>query len=144
MQDVKQPTPPDPKATADAQAGMNRDTAVATQLTNMVDQNGPDGSLAYNQTGANSYMGADGKLVTIPKFTATTTLSPTGQLIHDTGNQTAINLANIGRDQSAKIGGILGTNVNLNNDAVEGRLMELGSKRLTRCSRVMKMRCERA
>lgn len=128
--DEQKPTPPDPIATANAQSGMNRDTAVATQLTNMVDQNGPDGSLAYNQTGSNSYVGADGKLVSIPKFTATTTLSPNSQKVFDIGKQTELNLAGIGRDQSAKIGGILGTNVNLNNDAVEGRLMELGSKRL--------------
>lgn len=130
MQDVKQPTPPDPKLTADAQAGMNRDTATATQLTNMTDQVGPDGSLTYGQTGSNSYVGADGKTVTIPHFTATTSLSPQGQQIHDTNLQTQLSLAGIGRDQSSKVGGILGTNVNLDNDAVEGRLMELGSKRL--------------
>jgi hypothetical protein len=55
---------------------------------------------------------------------------PQGQQIHDTNLQTQLSLAGIGRDQAAKIGGILGTNVNLNNDAVEGRLMDLGSKRL--------------
>lgn len=123
-------TPPDPKVTADAQAGMNRDTATATQLTNMTDQVGPDGSLTYGQTGSNSYVGADGKTVTIPHFTATTSLSPEGQKIHDTNLQTQLSLAGIGRDQSAKIGSILGTNINLNNDAVESRLMEIGSKRL--------------
>jgi len=123
-------TPPDPKVTADAQAGMNRDTATATQLTNMTDQVGPDGSLTYGQTGSNSYVGADGKTVTIPHFTATTSLSPTGQQIHDTNLQTQLSLAGIGKDQASKIGGILGTNVDLSNDAVEGRLMELGSKRL--------------
>src|SRR4051812_17287200 len=122
--------PPDPKVTADAQAGMNRDTATATQLTNMTNQVGPDGSLTYGQTGTNSYVGADGRTVTIPQFTATTSLSPTGQKAFDLGEQTKINLAGIGKDQSAKIGGILGTNVNLNNDAVESRLMQLGSKRL--------------
>jgi hypothetical protein len=130
MQETKAPVAPDPKVTADAQAGMNRDTATATQLTNMTDQVGPDGSLTYGQTGANSYVGTDGKTVTIPHFTATTSLSPQGQQIHDTNLQTQMSLAGIGRDQSAKVGGILGTNVNLNNDAVEGRLMALGSKRL--------------
>lgn len=123
-------TPPDPKVTADAQAGMNRDTATASQLTNMTNQVGPDGSLTYGQTGSNSYVGADGKTVTIPQFTATTSLSPGGQQIHDTNLQTQLSLAGIGKDQASKIGGILGTNVNLNNDAVEGRLMDLGSKRL--------------
>jgi hypothetical protein len=130
MQEAKTPVAPDPKATADAQAGMNRDTAVSQQLVNMTNQVGPDGSLTYNQTGTNSYIGADGVRHELPQFTATTNLSPTGQVIHDTNQQTQVNLAGIGRDQSAKIGGILGSNVDLSNDAVENRLLELGSKRL--------------
>jgi hypothetical protein len=122
--------PPDPKVTAEAQTGMNRDTALTQQLVNQTDQVGPEGSLTYSQNGSNSFVGADGRPVVVPKFTATTSLSPTGQVIHDTGQQTQVNLANIGRDQSAKIGSILGTNVNLNNDAIEGRLMDLATKRL--------------
>lgn len=128
--DEKTPTPPDPVATANAQAGMNRDTATASQLTNMTNQVGPDGSLTFGQTGTNSYVGSDGRRVEIPQFTATTSLSPQGQQIHDTNLQTQLSLAGIGRDQASKIGGILGTNVNLNNDEVEGRLMDLGSRRL--------------
>lgn len=123
-------TPPDPKVTAAAQTGMNRDTALTQQLVNQTDQVGPDGSLSYSQNGSNSFMGADGKMVSVPKFTATTSLSPEGQKVHDTNLQTQLSLAGIGKDQSAKIGGILGTNVNLNNDAIESRLMDLGSKRL--------------
>lgn len=130
MNESKQPTPPDPKLTATEQAGLNKDTAVTQQLVNMTDQVGPDGSLTYAQNGTNTFIGADGRPVVIPKFTATTTLSPTGQQIHDTNLQTQLTLAGIGRDQSAKIGGILGTNVDLSNDAVEGRLMDLASKRL--------------
>jgi hypothetical protein len=130
MQEAKTPVAPDPKATADAQAGMNRDTAVSQQLVNMVNQEGPNGSLNFSQSGTNSYIGADGVRHELPQFTAKTTLSPAGQEIHDIGLGTQKNLATIGRDQSAKIGGILGTNVDLSNDAVEGRLMELATKRL--------------
>lgn len=130
MNSVSAPTPPDPNATAAAQTGMNRDTALSTQLTNMTNQVTPSGSLNYNQTGNNTYVDSTGKTVSIPQFTATQSLSPTEQGIFNTGETTKQNLANIGADQSAKIGGILGTNVDLSNDAVEGRLMDLGSKRL--------------
>lgn len=130
MNNVAAPTPPDPNATAAAQTGMNRDTALSTQLTNMTNQNTPSGSLNYNQTGNNTYVDSTGKTVSIPQFTATQSLSPAEQGIFNTGEQTKQNLADIGQQQSAKIGGILGTNVDLSNNAVEGRLMDLGSKRL--------------
>jgi hypothetical protein len=109
---------------------MNQNTAVTQQMLNMTNQVTPYGSLTYNQTGTNTFTGADGKTYSIPQFTATQSLSPTEQNLLDMSNKTRTNIGQIGVDQSAKIGGILGTNVNLNNDAVEGRLMELGTKRL--------------
>lgn len=133
MDDNQAPPPPaapDPVATARAQGDMNQNTAVSQQLLNMTNQVGPDGSLTYSQTGTNSFTGADGRTYSIPQFTATTSLSPTGQRIFDIGNATKENLATIGRDASSRIGGILGTNVNLNNDAVENRLLDLGTRRL--------------
>lgn len=130
MNNVAAPTPPDPNATAAAQTGMNRDTALSTQLTNMTNQNTPSGSLNYNQTGNNTYVDSTGKTVSIPQFTATQSLSPTEQGIFNTGEQTKQNIAQIGADQSAKIGGILGTNVDLGPNAVDADLMKLGSARL--------------
>ena len=124
------PVAPDPVATAAAQGNMNQNTATTQQLLNMTNQVGPDGSLTYNQTGNNSFTGADGKTYSVPQFTATTTLSPAQQALQDLTNKTKANLGQIGVDQSAKIGSLLGTNLNLNNDATEARLMELGSKRL--------------
>jgi hypothetical protein len=124
------PAIPDPEKTAAAQGNMNQNTATTQQLLNMTNQVTPDGSLTYNQTGNNSFVGADGKTYSVPQFTATQTLSPTGQKLNDLTNQTKLNVGQIGVDQSAKIGSILGTNVNLNNDAVESRLMDLGTKRL--------------
>lgn len=109
---------------------MNQNTATTQQLLNMTNQVTPDGSLTYNQTGSNSFVGADGKTYSVPQFTATQTLSPTQQILKDLTDKTKTNIGQIGVDQSAKIGGILGTNVNLNNDAVENRLMDLGTKRL--------------
>jgi hypothetical protein len=130
--DTPSPPPaPDPVATAKAQGDMNQNTATTQQLLNMTNQVTPDGSLTYNQTGNNSFTGADGKTYTVPQFTATQTLSPTQQALKGLTDQTKQNIGQIGVDQSAKIGGILGTNVNLSNDAVENRLLELGTKRLT-------------
>lgn len=82
----------------------------------------PSGSLTYKQIGT----WADGT----PRFEATTALNQGEQSIYDTGLTTRQNVANIGRDQSARISELLGKPVNLNNEATEARLMELGSKRL--------------
>lgn len=98
---------------------------------NMVDQVGPDGTLTYTKTGDQAFTDSlTGNTYYVPKYTQTTTLSEAGQRLQGLNDQTEYNLATIGRDQSAKVGGILGTNVDLSNDATEKRLMELGSKRL--------------
>src|SRR6187549_781608 len=102
------PAAPDPVATAKAQGDMNQNTATTQQLLNMTNQVTPDGSLTYNQSGTNSFTGADGKVYNVPQFTATQTLSPTGQKLADLTNQTKLNVGQIGVDQSSKIGGILG------------------------------------
>lgn len=130
MDTPQAPAPPDPVATAKAQGDMNQNTATTQQILNMTNQVTPYGSLTYNQTGTNSFTGADGKVYNIPQFTATQTLSPTEQNLLEMSNKTRTNIGQIGVDQSAKIGGILGTNVNLNNDAIESRLMDLGTRRL--------------
>jgi hypothetical protein len=124
------PPAPDPKVTAEAQGNMNTTTAVTQQLLNQTNQVTPYGNLTYNQTGSNTFTGADGKTYSVPQFTATQTLSPTEQALLDLSNKTRTNIGQIGVDQSAKIGSLLGTNVNLNNDAIESRLMDLGTRRL--------------
>lgn len=127
----KAPTPPDPVATASAQTASNVATSTANQTMNMVDQYTPDGSLKYDQVGMVEIPNGLGGTISVPRYSATQTLSPTQQALADTNNQTQQNLATIGRDQSAKVGSILGTNVDLSNDAIESRLWDLGSKRLT-------------
>lgn len=131
MDSPSPPPAPDPVATAAAQGNMNQNTATTQQLLNMTNQVTPDGSLTYTQTGNNTFTGADGKTYTVPQFTATQTLSPTGQKLYDLTQQSKLNLGNAGVTASQKIGDILGTNVNLSNDAVEARLMDLGTRRLT-------------
>lgn len=123
MSSTPQPPPaPDPMATAQAQAQMNKDTAISQAWLNNYDQITPDGSLTYEQIGT----APDGT----PRFRATTKLSDASQGIYDTNKITEQNIANIGRDQSARIGDLLGSPLKLGNEATEARLMELGMKRL--------------
>ena len=104
------PAAPDPVATASAQGGANRDTAMTQAAMNMVDQVGPDGSLTYSKTGDQTFTDSlTGQTYNVPKYMATTTLSDSGQRVQDINNQTEENIATIGRDQSSRIGGILGT-----------------------------------
>lgn len=125
------PTPPNPKDTSAAQTGTSVATAIANANLQNVNQVTPNGNLNFNQSGSTKFTDPfTGQSYDIPSFTATQTLSPDQQKLHDLNNQTQGNLAQIGVDQSAKIGSLLGTNVNLNNDATEARLFDLGSKRL--------------
>lgn len=116
------PEPPDPKETAAAQSQMNRETAVTQTGLNAQNQYTPTGSLEYSQNGT----WEDGT----PRFSATQTLSPEEQAIFELNQQTRSNLGNVGVEQSDKIRNLLNDPVDLSNDAVEGRLMELGRKRM--------------
>ena len=131
MSKPEAPAPPDPKQTSAAQTGTSVATAIANSNLQNVNQITPNGNLTFSQSGSTNFTDPYTKQsYDIPSFTATQTLSPEQQRLHDLNNQTQGNLAQIGVDQSAKIGSLLGTNVNLNNDAVESRLFDLGSKRL--------------
>ncbi len=101
------PAAPDPKATAQAQGAMNRDTAITQNLVNSTNQITPQGTLTYDQTGTRGFTDSDGKWVEVPTLTATTTYSPEQQRLYDLGLQTQTNLGNIGVEQSDKIRGIL-------------------------------------
>lgn len=125
------PAAPDPKETAAASMGTNVGTAIANAGLNSVNQITPDGSLTYETIGHESYTDPyTGQTYQIPKRQATQTLSEAGQQVFDTNNITKQNIANIGAEQSGRIQGLLGTPLDLSNEAVEGRLFELGSKRL--------------
>jgi len=108
------PPAPDPVATANAQQNLNQNTATTQQLLNMTNQVTPYGNLTYNQTGSNTYTGADGKTYTVPQFTATQTLSPEQQKLYDLNSRTQATLGQIGVDQSAKVANILNTPFDLN------------------------------
>jgi hypothetical protein len=126
----KAPKPPDPKVVAAAQTGSNVATATANSYLNNVNQVGPDGRVTYSSDGMQTITDpSTGQSYQVPRWTQTTSLSPTGQQIYDINNQTDLNLATMGRDQSAKVSDLLSRPVDLSNEATEGRLFDLGRKR---------------
>lgn len=68
------PTPPDPVATARAQADSNVNTATSNAWLNNTNQYGPTGQIEYQQIGTNKIDGRD-----IPRFSQTTSLTPAQQ-----------------------------------------------------------------
>jgi hypothetical protein len=152
------PPAPDPFATAQAQGQMNKETAIAQTHLNMVNQRTPQGSLTYNRVGTwgdagggggapmgnggiinpttqQAFTNAGGVLPNggvgdMPRYEAVVELSPEQQELYRLNTETQRNIGQIGVDQSKRIGGALSAPVNLNNEATEARLMELGRKRL--------------
>ena len=127
----KAPKPPDPAQTAGAQTASNIGTAIAQGTLNNVNQVTPDGSLTYDVSGYQEWKDPNtGKTYNLPQYTATTALSEQGQAVKDQQDRADLNLAAIGADQSGRIGDLLGTPVDISNEATEARLMELGRSRL--------------
>lgn len=125
------PTPPDPMATSQAQTGTNVATALANQQLTQTNQVGPDGSITYSHNGTTDFTDPyTNQTYKLPNSTKTTTLSPTGQLIHDSNNATSLNLANLGKSQSSMLANLLSKPFDGSNNATESRLMEMGRKRL--------------
>ena len=125
------PAPPSPKETSAAATGTNIGTAIANNSMGMVNQVTPDGTLTYDQTGTYKYTDPfTGKSYDLPTYTATTALSEMGQNIKDQNDQTQLNMAQTGAQQSAFLKDYLGTPWNPDTSAIEGRLTELGSQRL--------------
>lgn len=86
------PRAPDPMQTAQAQAGLNRQTAITQQELNMINQSGPWGSVSYNQTGTT----ANGN----PIWSQQTTLSPSQQRIFNQSQAAQGNLAQLANQQT--------------------------------------------
>ena len=106
------PTPPNPVATAAGQTATNIGTAQANTALNNMNQVTPYGSLTYDNTQAGNYQFLDattGNTWTIPRWTATQTLSPTQQNIANLGQQSQTNLAGLAADQSGMLQSLLGT-----------------------------------
>ena len=127
---VSSPKPPDPVATAEAQSGMNRDTAVSQQLINMVSQHNPWGSVDYSQNGTTGYTDSTGKYVTIPQFTQTTTLSPDQQAIFDKTQAAEGNLAGIAQNQSKTVADTLSKPFSFDNSSADKWAYDLAQERI--------------
>lgn len=100
----KPPSPANPQQVASSQTASNRETAITQAGLNAVDQITPYGNLTYAQNGT----WADGT----PKFTATQTLSNSGQQLLQAGQQTQQNLANLAQEQSGRLSGLLNQELN--------------------------------
>ncbi len=116
------PQPPDPMKTAEAQGQMNKETAVTQYGLGATNQVTPYGNLNYSQIG----QWDDGT----PRFQAETQLSPEQQKLYELNTATQQGIGQIGLDQTQRIAGLLSQPANLNNEATESRLMDLGRQRL--------------
>lgn len=127
----KSPAAPDPAKTAAAQTGTNVTTALANAQLGNVNQYGPDGSVTYRQNGGTSFTDpTSGATYWIPQYEQITSLSPQQQAIKAQNDKASLNLGAIASEQTNFLRDYLNKPVNLNNEATEARLMELGRKRL--------------
>lgn len=115
------PAAPDPKETAAAQTASNVSTAKAQARLNSTNQVTPYGNITYT---------AGDEVDGVPQYTATQTLSDIGQELFDSNAGTQQNMSDLAQEQSGRLSGLLSEPFSLDNDAVEGRLLELGRKRL--------------
>src|SRR6185437_13890360 len=121
MQSAPTVAAPDPVATANAQTASNKQTAITQAELNQVDQLNPNGTSTWQQIGVN----ADGT----PRFQQTVSLSAPEQAIYNTNEGTKQNLANIGQQQSAKIGDLLSTPFSVD-QSIADKLDSLAKSRL--------------
>lgn len=127
---VSSPAPPDPWQTAQAQSQWNNTTAQTQQALNMVDQSTPWGSLEYSQNGTQTIIGADGKPIQVPRYSATTTLSPEQQAIFEQAQTAQGNLAGLAADQSDFMRDYLNEPFSFENSDAEQWAYDLASPRI--------------
>lgn len=104
-----QPTPPDPYETAGAQTQQNFFTGLMNQSFGTTDQTTPFGSLTYNKSGTEQITGPDGTVYNVPRYSANVSLSPEAQQAVDANIGASHNMAVMARDQSHRLGDILGS-----------------------------------
>src|SRR5262245_49274471 len=104
----KGPKPPDPYATANAQAGANFMTAQQNAVMGNVNEYTPYGNKTYKQIGWDPVYDAKGQMSYAPRYQSEIQLSPDQQrlLAQQTGLQ--YNIGNIGLQQSSRLYGHLG------------------------------------
>lgn len=115
---VSQPKSPDPYDTASAQQNANVGSSVASSIVNNPNQSNVYGNLNYSLAGYETVKDANGKDIQVPRYNRTETLSPEQMQLYQKQNQMQQNLGQLGVDQSAKLQGLLGTN--LTTEGLEG------------------------
>ncbi len=96
------PQPTDPHQTSAAQTGTNVSTTIANNMMGNVDQVTPQGTLKWSQTG--DYTWTDpytNQTYTVPRMTATQTLSPQEQAKYDNSSAAETNLSGLAAQQSS-------------------------------------------
>lgn len=125
------PDPTPPKETSAASTGTNVSTAIANSYMQNMNEYGPDGSKTFWQSGSHTFKDPyTGKSYKVPRFSVKTTLSGNQRKIKNQNDAASLNLATLGKDLSGTLGDQLTGNFDLDNEATEKRLFELGSKRL--------------
>lgn len=128
---AKAPAPTPPVETSAATTGTNISTAIANAYLTNMNETGPDGTRTFEQTGSTQITDPyTGKTYTIPRFSVTQTLSPEQQRIKEQQDAASLNLSTLGNKLSDQLGRQLTGNFKLGNEAVEGRLFDLGRQRL--------------
>lgn len=113
------PPAPDPLKTSAAQTGSNIQTATANTYLNNPDVITPYGTTTTQRTGYETITLPDGTTQQVPRFTQTQSLSQAEQGFLNQQNQIRGNVNQIGIDQSAKIGNLLGTNLDLSGLSID-------------------------
>lgn len=127
----KAPAPTPPKETSAAATGTNVATGVANAYLTNMNEVGPDGTRTTERTGMESVTDPyTGVTYQVPRFTTTTTLSDAQKAIKDQNDAASLNLSTLGNNLSGSLGNQLTDNFKLGNEAVEGRLFDLGRQRL--------------
>lgn len=103
------PRPPDPAATASAQAGANTEAAIAQAWLNAVNQTTPWGSISYNQTGTQQVGDQS-----VPTFSQNISLSPSQQRQLDLQNALQEQVLGLGQGVVGNVGNAISTPFNLN------------------------------
>lgn len=121
------PPPPDPRETAGAQFATNIGTAIANNRMANMDQFTPEGSLTYQQVG--TYEQTDpntGNVYHVPRFRATTSLTPEAQATFDANQRAERGLAETAANQSEFLQGYLEDGADLSAGAARREVGAMG------------------
>lgn len=124
------PKAPDPMQTAQAQAGMNRDTAITQMQLGTGKQVNPWGTVSYQQGPERTFTDSQGNVVSTPTYTQNTQLTRPQQKIFNQGQGAQLNLAELANDQSGFLQDYLSKPFKYGNQKVENWAYDLGAQRL--------------